>query len=100
MSEEFDWDDLVEWLSDEHLLELAKGSKFKAAFIEGANAIEIVPTKTGIPRRINERQWDIFVDKFREVKKSGYDPYRPGHYAQISHNASYLVAILLAYESD
>ena len=100
MSTEIDWEYVTEWLSDEHLLELAKGSKFKAAFIEDANSIEIIPTKTGIPRRINERQWEIFVEKFRDVKKSGYDPYRPGHYAQISHNASYLVAILLAFEEN
>ncbi len=93
-----DWNEIAEWLSGQRSIELSKGGKFKARYIGEVNSIEIVPIKTGIPRRINENQWDIFIEKFKEVKRSGYDPYRPGHYAHISHNASYLVAILQKFD--
>ena len=67
---------------------------FRAFFDTNNNYIEVIPTETGIPRRISKNEWDRFAIKYGEVKSNGYDPLRPGHYAQITHNSSYLVAIL------
>lgn len=100
MNIEESWDEIIDWLGVEKLIELPKGSEFRTAYIEDPESIEIVPLRTGIPRRITENQWDDFCNKFKEVKRNGYDPYRPGHYAQISHNASYLVAILREFEES
>jgi len=98
MNNDESWREINDWLLEERKIGLPKGEDFRATFNSAKQAIEIIPTKTGIPRRISKKEWNKFVTKFNKVKNNGYDPLRPGHYAQITHNSSYLVAILR--ESD
>ena len=91
------WNEIKLWLLDEKMIELQKGGKFKVIFDINSEIIEIIPIKSGISRRINKEEWIKFGNKFNSVKNEGYDPFRPGHYAKITFNSSYLVAIIKEY---
>lgn len=91
------WNQVTKWLKEEKEIKLPKGEYFRVSFDANSKAIEIVPTKTGIPRRVKKEEWVRFGEKFNFVKEKGYDSFRPGHYAQITYNSSYLVAILKEY---
>lgn len=91
------WNKIIGRLADEKELSLPRGKNFKASFDKEKQIITIVPTKTGIPRTITKEEWTRVGNKFNQVKKEGYEPLRPGHYARISHNSSYIVAILKEY---
>ena len=88
------WQALQEWLGREREVPLPRGSPFKAAYDQGAHEISIVPTRTGIERRVGKDEWNRFVNKFNSVEDSGYDPMQPGHYARVTFNSSYLVALI------
>ncbi len=88
------WKALQEWLVQEREVALPRGSLFKATYDRGAHEITIVPTRTGIERRVSSDEWNRFVNKFNSVEESGYDPMRPGHYARVTFNSSYLVALI------
>ncbi len=92
------WGEVTQWLAEKRRIGLPKGGDFEVSFDDDTNSIEIVPIETGIPRRVSREEWRRFVDRFNEVKKKGYDPLRPGHYADITHNSSYLVAVLKELE--
>ena len=88
------WRKIVTCIDKEKSITLPRGGKFIAKSNVSDNEIIVIPTKTGIPRRISYIEWSKFVEKFNEVEKSGYDPLRSGHYAKVSFNSSYIVAIL------
>lgn len=94
MNIEKTWNEIIKWLSDEKIIGLPKGNKFKISFNKKKGLIQIIPLKTGIPRIITKKEWRRFGEKFNQVKSNGYDPLRPGHYSQITHNSSYIVALL------
>ncbi len=52
--------------------------------------------ESGNERRVSREEWNRLVDKFNSVEDSGYDPVRPGHYARLTFNSSYLVALIKA----
>ncbi len=96
MDIEKNWEKILAYLNQERSLKLTKGSEFNAKSDVKNNEIMVVPKETGIARRISKLEWTRFVEKFNDVEKSGYDPMRPGHYAKISFNSSYLIAIVKA----
>jgi hypothetical protein len=99
MDIEKSWKDLTCWLSQEKKFSLPRGSDFSAKYVNKIDSIQIVPSETGIPRIISKNEWIKFCEKFQAIQKTKYDPLRPGHYAQISHNSSYLVAMVKANQS-
>lgn len=54
-----------------------------------ANELYIIPESTGKPRRVNRKG---IVALLEEYERSGID--RPGHYSDLTFDASYLLAIL------
>ena len=50
------WNRIAEWLGEEKLISLPKGKDFRAFFNSNNNYIEVVPTETGIPRRISKNE--------------------------------------------
>lgn len=88
------WKDVTKWLSKERVVQLPRGKEFNAHFNKEKSLIEVVPSKTGVPRIVSYKEWIRFAEKFNVVKSNGYDPWKPGHYAMISYNSSYIVAIL------
>jgi len=97
MNIEKKWEEIRDWLSKEKRINLPRGSEFEVSFDGKMNEIVIVPLQTGIPRRVGKEEWHRFGEKFNEVEENGYDPFRPGHYARVTFNSSYLVAILKAH---
>lgn len=93
---ENNWKKVISNLSTETTLKLPKGSEFTAISDSGKSIITITPKQSGISRIIGKKEWIRFAERFNEVIDSGYDPLRPGHYARISFNASYLIAIIKA----
>jgi len=91
---ENNWKKVISNLSTETTFKLSKGSEFTAISDPVKNTITITPKQTGISRTIGKQEWTRFTEKFNEVIDSDYDPMRPGHYAKISFNASYLIAII------
>lgn len=94
MDKDIYWERIKEALSSEIELSLPTGSPFKATYDSEYNQIVIVPIKTGIPRRINFTEWERFVNKYNDIENGPYNPLRPGHYAQVSFNSSYLIALV------
>jgi len=92
------WNSVIDWIQSGRTLSLPRGKEFKVTYNQQNRIIEIVPTQTGIPRWVGEKEWALFINKFNEVIDKGYDPWKPGHYARISYNSSYLVAILKGKE--
>lgn len=100
MDTERHWNEITEWLSEEKSIHLPRGKEFLASFNRNEKVIVVIPSETGIPRRIAKDEWKRFGEKFADVENRGYDPLKPGHYASITFNSSYLVAILKEYGSD
>lgn len=94
------WSGIAKWLSNEKTIHLPRGKPFVASFDKSDGVIIVTPSETGIPRRISKEEWNRFGEKFEDVEKRGYDPLKPGHYARITFNSSYLVAILKEYGCD
>lgn len=94
MNSEKTWKKIITCLTQEKIIKLPKGGEFRARSNTSSNEISVTPIVTGISRRINLLQWERFVEKYNEVEASGYDPLRSGHYAKVSFNSSYIVAIL------
>lgn len=92
------WKVLREWLKRRRKVSLPRGRPFQVGFEERRDEIIIVPAESGIERRVSRPEWDRFVDKFNSVEESRYDPLRPGHYARLTFNSSYLVALVKAAE--
>jgi len=88
------WKDLAKWLRQQRNISLPRGKDFCASYKSKIDSIEVIPSLTGIPRLISKNEWTRFCEKYNTVIKTKYNPLRPGHYAQISHNSSYIVAIL------
>ncbi len=88
------WEEITAFLSKKASFKLTRGSEFTAIADRSKDEIIITPKETGIARVIGKQEWNRFVEKFNEVVDSGYDPLRPGHYARISFNSSYLIAIV------
>ena len=88
------WMEITEWLAKERVISLPKGNDFRALYKTENDVIEVIPTETGIPRQVSKKEWEKFGLKFNKVRENGYDPLKPGHYAQVTYNSSYLVAIL------
>ena len=88
------WIRILKCIVKEKSMTLPRGSEFIAKSNIDDNEITIIPNKTGISQRISYIEWSKFVEKFNEVEKSGYDPLRSRHYAKVSFNSSYIIAIL------
>ena len=97
---EKDWEEIADWLSEERSFSSKRGSKFHACFAKDAGEIVFIPLESGIERRVSRAEWGRFMQRYNKVKVAGYDPLRAGHYARITFNASYLVAILLEFETE
>lgn len=91
------WVEITEWLSESKTIGLPRGQDFNASFNSDLNAIEIIPSKTGIPRVVNRDEWIKFGEKYNSVVEAGYEPLRPGHYARVTYNSSYIVGIVRSY---
>lgn len=88
------WRKILTCTDKEKNIKLPRGGEFIAKSNVSDNEIIVTPKETGISRRISWLEWGRFVEKYNDVERSGYDPLRPGHYAKVSFNSSYIVAIL------
>lgn len=88
------WKKILICTDPEIKMKLVRGGEFVAKSNVSDNEIIVTPKKSGISRRISWLEWSRFVEKYNEIERSGYDPLRPGHYAKVSFNSSYIVAIL------
>jgi hypothetical protein len=88
------WRLIQESLSKKKEFKLKSGSNFLAFFDFKTQEIVLIPLKTGIERRVNKSEWERFVKKYNTVVRDGYDPLKPGHYARITFNSSYLVVLV------
>ena len=95
MDKNASWEKIRGSLLGEKDFKLQQGKPFKAIFDNEYNEIIIIPTETGIQRRIGMEEWDKFVDKFNEIESGPYGhlKFKPGHYSRITFNSSYLVTI-------
>ncbi len=92
--EQDDWTLVKEFLSEPREIGLTRGLPFEASSNPNEDEVTIIPSQTGIERRIGRDEWERFVERFNQVEDSGFDPLRPGHYARVSFNSSYLVALV------
>ncbi len=94
MNTQRSWEALRRWLEREREISLARGRPFRVFLDSKRDELVIIPLESGIERHVGRGEWSRFVEKFNSVENSGYDPLRPGHYARVSFNSSYLVAIV------
>ena len=93
MDPERSWLEVIEWLGTPREIRLPRGRPFHVRYDPEEGKVIVTPSLTGIERRIGREYWERYVNRFNEVERSGYDQFRPGHYAAITHNSSYMVAL-------
>jgi hypothetical protein len=93
MRPESSWLELIEWLRTAREIHLPRGKPFRVRYNPEEGKVIVTPSLTGIERRIGREYWERYVNRFNEIERTEYDPFRPGHYAAITHNSSYMVAL-------
>ena len=78
-------------LSGETLQTRQRGKPFEVSVVAGA--VEVTPG-SGMPRALSRKSVEEVLERFRE---SG--SYSPGHYADVTFNASYVLTLIHEWQS-